>query len=705
MIFYYDVLLIDDDPVLNKPHYCRRRLLEQLITPIKGRAKLASREVFEFKSLTSPKQLQEALAHAFVHQWEGLVLKPSHEPYFRAVGHGAGKHASCWIKLKKDYIAGLGDTADFAIVGATYKSSEAARIEKKNISWTRFHMGCLTNKDAVLRLEAKPHFAVVDSLNACIKPDDLVAVNRLGQFRAISTTSKEAQDAFDVEIKSGVCDMSVTFWEPFVFEVMGSGFDKQPNQDFYTLRFPRVLKIHWDRSWKEAVDFDELQAMAEKASEFESQDAAANVAAWVERLGQVSRGSKGLALPWDESQENYDEDPPSMVRMDSNEMMPTEQRSSNGSVLETTSSQHSTASNQSANSSLTPPSSLPSHVHGNETKIAQEQTRLTTESLVPSRKRSVQLDEKGIENQVFKKAKFHLFKPPSVNYAGIRSGASPFAPVEPLQPITNHAARPRKTSSVKPPSSENSSALSLVRKMATGTGGRKSTRPRRVIDTSSPGRETTSSERSTDGPSQSTQHSFKSATSALVQTKIPSQLGVPAPRILTFDLPTNPDTPELIEKVTIEIPDLEQSLFILAPCVAKMIYLEDIIQSSSITVLPFPTVESIVSFPKHTPSRDIILLVECYHEADFASYLRQLVTLMPRDSRAVIALWDWRVMEDLQRAVDADGEGKNIDVRWRFFARMEWLDHGQISVRWGDGRETRAASGPRQIPGVDGASM
>lgn len=688
MIYYYDILLLDDDPVLNKSHWRRRRHLERLITPIKGRAKLASREEFECKSLNGPKQLQAALAHAFVHHWEGLVLKPSHEPYFRAVGNRTGKYASCWIKLKKDYIAGLGDTADFAIVGATYNSSEAARIGKENLNWTRFHIGCLTNKEAVLRLGAKPHFAVVDSLNACIKPDDLVAINRLGQFRAVSTASKEAEDPFDLEIQLGVCNMSVTFWEPFVFEVMGSGFDKQPNQDFYTLRFPRVLKIHWDRSWKEAVDFDELQAMADKASAFESQDAASNVAAWVERLGQASRGSKGSAVPWNESEEEPDKESPSMVQIDIEEMMPTKQRSTNASVLGTSTAQHSTASNQSECSLPTPPSSFPSQTPEDENNHVQEQTVLATKLPVTSRKRSVQLEKEGIKGRVVKKPKLRSLDLPPIN---IQDFPSSSAKVEPLQPITNCAARSRTTPSIDPVKPGSLSTLSLVRKMATGTGRRGSAKARRVINSSSSGKETTASECSTDLSSQSSEQSFTSALSSPIQTKTPSQPRTPASSVSKFDLPTNPDTPELTEKVTIEIPDLKQSIFILGPCVANMTYVEDILRSSANTVLPFPTAESLGSFPRDTPTRNTVILVESYREDDTADVLIQLVTLLPRNSRAVVAIWDWRVMEDLGRAVDAE------DMRWHFFARMEWLDEGQLSVRWGDGRETRGASGPRPV--------
>lgn len=46
---------------------------------------------------------------------------------------------------------------------------------------------------------------------------------------------------------------------------MGAGFDKPANARHFTLRFPRVQKIHLDRTVKETVSFVELQKMAQAA--------------------------------------------------------------------------------------------------------------------------------------------------------------------------------------------------------------------------------------------------------------------------------------------------------------------------------------------------------------------------------------------------------------------------------------------------------
>jgi hypothetical protein len=57
------------------------------------------------------------------------------------------------------------------------------------------------------------------------------------------------------------------FKSPMVVEVIGAGFDRQSNTDFFSLRFPRIIKIHQDRCSRDAVSFDEYQHLARRSME------------------------------------------------------------------------------------------------------------------------------------------------------------------------------------------------------------------------------------------------------------------------------------------------------------------------------------------------------------------------------------------------------------------------------------------------------
>jgi DNA ligase-4 len=85
--------------------------------------------------------------------------------------------------------------------------------------------------------------------------------------------------------------MDVAFREPFVVEVLGSGYDKPAHERFLMLRHPRVKKIHRDRTWRDTVCMEELRQMAEQDRGMPSPDLnpdgiAADVTARVARYEQ-----------------------------------------------------------------------------------------------------------------------------------------------------------------------------------------------------------------------------------------------------------------------------------------------------------------------------------------------------------------------------------------------------------------------------------
>lgn len=75
---------------------------------------------------------------------------------------------------------------------------------------------------------------------------------------------------------------SCLFRRPAVVEVIGAGFDRPPNEQYLTLRFPRTLKVRSDRIVGEVVDFVRYQRLAE--SSLEKCKKHAQYASWPGRL-------------------------------------------------------------------------------------------------------------------------------------------------------------------------------------------------------------------------------------------------------------------------------------------------------------------------------------------------------------------------------------------------------------------------------------
>ena len=346
MVVFFDVMLVDDDPVIYKTYRQRRIILKELATPESGRADIATSQEFDFSCRSAPGQLVQALASAFTQRWEGYVLKPIDEPYINFEYQVPGEYLSCWIKLKKDKVPGLGDTAEFTVIGAQYNPIEAERLVFLNLPWTTFFIGCLLNKSDVLRLESKPNLRIVDSLNDGINSQDMEKLCQLGKFHALLVTSPEVHDTFDFSfITASLNKMDVIFTRPFIFEVKGTGFDKPSNSEHFALRFPRVVKIHWDRDFKESVGFYELQDMAKEAMNAPVGDFEEDVAMWRERLRGSERTVGENLSWWEDTQENESQSTTqgtstesllsspeqstasattTFVRMDTSEMLPSE---------------------------------------------------------------------------------------------------------------------------------------------------------------------------------------------------------------------------------------------------------------------------------------------------------------------------------------------------------------------------------------------
>ncbi|KAE8348764.1 hypothetical protein BDV28DRAFT_164085 [Aspergillus coremiiformis] len=294
MIVFFDILLLDDDICLKKPHRERRLLLKDVIQVMSGRAHIAEQWILDFCRSGSRSKLESIFAKGVAERWEGFVLKGCEDPYFTILPNRENGSSGRWIKLKKDYIPGLGDTVDLAIVGGRYDSRDAVGLKQiKKLLWTHFFIGCLVNKEAVLQSKSKPRFRLVDVINhPCMSAKNMQILNQFGEYSACGIDSGHG---FDIEYGPGnIPRVDVIFKSPFVVEMLGSGFEKPSGASYYTLRFPRILKIHWDRSFEDAASFSELQLLAEDARAVPSDELSQEENEWNKRLKLGKASSKYL---------------------------------------------------------------------------------------------------------------------------------------------------------------------------------------------------------------------------------------------------------------------------------------------------------------------------------------------------------------------------------------------------------------------------
>lgn len=691
MIMFYDVMLVDDTPVLHQPHRERRHLLRKLVKRIEGQSDCTFHAHVRFSKSEGPKNLKRSLALAFVRRWEGLVLKPYDEPYYDLSRPVKGRYPSRWIKLKKDCIKGLGDTADFAVIGGGYDAGKAAKLNFPNIRWTHFYIGCLRNKCDVTTCGAKPQILVFDEISDCIKEEDMKTLNEHGRIREMLTDSNEAHELFNIEYASGMPKMTAVFRCPFVFEVAGNGFDKSPNRDIFTLRFPRVVKVHWDRDWKESVGLDELQQMAAEAMRTHPSETSKpfndEVDAWVEKLDGLERGAQGHLTAWDYSEDDDDDEVGTdvakgiaFVRMDTTEMHTQEQRLSSGEVVDRSSSKYSTTSD----CSLAPPSSLFSNDYFKEAASCTHSKQ---------RKRSADTDSQDVSRRL-KKA-----RPQAIQHTKND---------KPLHEITNNARRStqsRSTNASRQTKSATTSDFSLVRKLPLATGElchRKYAIPRVMPDPSSPGRETTASP-STAAPT--TQSTVDHVVEAV--TLPPSHAPKPKPTPNPPSLPTPPSTADPPPEV--HLPILFETKIILSPHLIKdgkpipplptLLTSLNIHPSSLDLSLQQPCAPAIFTSTPQKTMRIAILLDTADTTDDTIQATRSTMWKTLKNVQIwhpiAVEFWDWRVLHAVEE-VGGDGDGKGAENEERrqqgrkwFAARIRWDEawegKGGVEIKLGDG--------------------
>jgi DNA ligase 4 len=166
--------------------------------------------------------------------------------------------ANSFIKLKKDYILGLKDTADFAIVRGHCNTKDKQEISIRKLWWTSFYIRCLENKDEVCCFNAKLRLCIINVINQhSILKENILYLNCHGYFEQVLFANSIPEFDVGLDYKRRLQPAEL-FKHPFSVELMGASFDKPADTSYFALRFPRLLKIHRDRSFNDTISFEEL---------------------------------------------------------------------------------------------------------------------------------------------------------------------------------------------------------------------------------------------------------------------------------------------------------------------------------------------------------------------------------------------------------------------------------------------------------------
>ena len=258
MVILYDILHLNGENLMHRPYKDRRRVLESVLKERETFVELVKYTLVDF---TNPNGGSSLLADLFKrsveNQEEGLIIKDANSRYIP----GDRSH---WLKLKKDYIEGFGDTAEFAIVGASGCPDRPG-------CFSEFTISVLLNKqdlvdddgdsDVDLVPNSRPYLLAVFTVKHGLSDTELSLLQPILRERScLKPTDYELDYAVGFNHRPDILLSS-----PIICELLGSGLVRDRGQRHFTLRFPRIRRLFIGRPLTDVLSFDELQSIGDNA--------------------------------------------------------------------------------------------------------------------------------------------------------------------------------------------------------------------------------------------------------------------------------------------------------------------------------------------------------------------------------------------------------------------------------------------------------
>lgn len=271
-LVFFDVLQVGAASMLNAPYYMRRSLLESIITLVPGRSMLADRTIIidgQVHKAEGQKRLRETWAKRITECEEGLVLKASDSTY--------GDWKLPWVKLKKDYVPGYGDTIDLVVIAAAWEKDRARELRVSTSTLTTFYIAVLSNSSQMnIDPGCKPHFVAYFTASYGLSREQLEEFNFWIRADAVDGPKPSVDElCYTYNVLQTLPKPSVFVRNPILVELYGAGFTKAPQSKYYELRFPRITKPFRpsERSYMECLTLRDLRAIALEAVGREANDA------------------------------------------------------------------------------------------------------------------------------------------------------------------------------------------------------------------------------------------------------------------------------------------------------------------------------------------------------------------------------------------------------------------------------------------------
>ncbi|PWN53126.1 ATP-dependent DNA ligase [Violaceomyces palustris] len=239
-LFGFDLLYLNGRPLLHLPLVERRQLLRSSFLPVLDEFDFAKSE-----DCTSVEEIQNLLEASVSEGCEGLMVKmvqgpdSTYEPSRRSMN---------WLKLKKDYLAGTGDSLDLVVVGGYHGKGKRTKV------YGAFLLACYDPENEVYQSVCKIGTGFTEQ-----------------ELESHHTTLSQ----LEVQNRKGYYDLGeakpdVFFQPKVVWEVLAADLSLSPvytaakgliDHRGVSLRFPRFIRIREDKRPEDATGPEQIESM------------------------------------------------------------------------------------------------------------------------------------------------------------------------------------------------------------------------------------------------------------------------------------------------------------------------------------------------------------------------------------------------------------------------------------------------------------
>ncbi|KAF9270200.1 ATP-dependent DNA ligase [Marasmius fiardii PR-910] len=242
-LFAFDLLYLNGEPLLHKSLSERRKLLREHFQPVDGEFQFAKASDSE-----ATEDIQAFLEESVKDGCEGLMVKmletdaSYYEPSRRSVN---------WLKLKKDYLAGVGDSLDLVVIGGFYGKGKRTNV------YGAFLLACYDADSEEFQSICK----VATGLS------DEALQSHYEMLKPLEVPKPRG------DVKIGGAKADVWFEPQVVWEILTADLSLSPiytaamgliGERGISLRFPRFIRVRDDKSAEDATGPEQIAEMYER---------------------------------------------------------------------------------------------------------------------------------------------------------------------------------------------------------------------------------------------------------------------------------------------------------------------------------------------------------------------------------------------------------------------------------------------------------